>query len=608
MNGNLIHIVAVSYGRLSSILRKLEPTLSANVRLTFVEGVLDEVKPEIMRLEANGEVDILLSSGGNARHLAMYAKTPIVEIEVTGFDFLSALREARRFSEKVCVVTNLQKIPLVSELADILRVTLYERTYNQVLDLDYVLDEMREAGVLDIVGSSLIIERARMKGMRGHYIYSEHGAGEAITRAIQMAGSMKSEGRSLRLLHGILKNTLEGIVSVDANGVINVFNPSAEKILGLTREQAIGRKCDAALPGFDLMDTVVNNREKPNLIRQYGGRRLLTNQVPIPGDNKAVSGALLTFHAIDSLRFSDGDFQDGQRHSARHSLSDIICKSNRMLHLKKLAHEFAVAAAPILIWGGTGTGKSMFAHGIHNAGPRASKPFVTLNCSALGRGEQEAALFGESGLSATRFFGGGALGAAAGGTLYLDSVEDLELEAQGKLVRCLELWEAEENGREKQARIVASTSRDLAQLVESRAFRGDLYHRLNVLSLTLPGLIDRQPDIPLLMTRFLEEKYPELTPGKIKTLAGAPFLAKHSWPGNVRELRNLVERFALAGKSSSDHLRLIQTLLSGGTEHIGDADILRVLESNSGNRNKTAEALNISRSTLWRKLKEMGAE
>ncbi len=203
----------------------------------------------------------------------------------------------------------------------------------------------------------------------------------------------------------------------------------------------------------------------------------------------------------------------------------------------------------VLLLGETGTGKELIARALHNRSSRRDRPFVRVNCAAIPSGLLESELFGHergsfTGAIARRI---GRFEMAHGGTIFLDEIGDIPAELQPKLLRVLQEQEFERLGSTQtirvNVRIVAATSRNLAQMVADREFRGDLYYRLNVFPIRLPALRERLDDIPLLVRHFTERYAARMhkTIGQV-SLAGMNALLQYSWPGNVRELQNFIER------------------------------------------------------------------
>ena len=307
---------------------------------------------------------------------------------------------------------------------------------------------------------------------------------------------------------------------------------------------------------------------------------------------------------------------------------NIIGRSPAMAKLLETVALVAPSEATVLITGESGTGKELIAGAIHFNSARKEGPFVKINCAAITETLLESELFGHekgSFTGADRRKEGRFL-QANGGSILLDEISEMPLTMQVKLLRVLQEREITrvggENAVKTDVRVIAATNRDLKEMVESGAFREDLYYRLNVVSLNTPPLRERKEDIPLLAQNFLD-MFTEKNRKKIKgfTPAAMDGIIKYGWPGNVRELMNAVERAVVLARSEyldEDDLPAIQGELPETVspqpeetwnvplEEIEKATILKTLESLKGNKSETARRLGITRRTLHKKLKKYG--
>jgi len=303
----------------------------------------------------------------------------------------------------------------------------------------------------------------------------------------------------------------------------------------------------------------------------------------------------------------------------------IISQNPQMRDMFELIQTIADSYANVLIHGETGTGKELVARAVHEASERHGKPFVTLDCTALARELLESELFGhEKGA----FTGAtdrhvGRFERANTGTLFLDEVANINLNVQAKLLRVLQTRTFERVGGSKSisvdVRIIAATNRPLETVVSEGTFREDLYHRLNVVQIELPPLRDRTEDIPLLAMDFLR-RFARQNGKDLRGFSDAAVqvLCGYHWPGNVRELENVVLQAVVLAKSSlidaSDLPRRIteaKPLLSAPTaalsDQLGEPEkqiLINALRQHGGNIKRTAGTLQISRTTLYAKLKK----
>jgi DNA-binding NtrC family response regulator len=320
----------------------------------------------------------------------------------------------------------------------------------------------------------------------------------------------------------------------------------------------------------------------------------------------------------------------------RYAFANIIGASPRLRESMRLAGEVSRTDTTVLLSGESGTGKELFSRAIHINSPRASGPFLPVNCAAIPSGLLEAELFGHE---RGAFTGAvqrkkGRFELASGGTLFLDEISDMELGVQAKLLRVIESRQFERLGGDKSiradVRLIAATNRDLARMVEEGRFREDLYYRINVFPIRLPPLRDRREDIEPLCEFFLRD-FGRAFGRKTPTLAARALdkLCGHPWRGNVRELRNVLERAViLAGDEqqiASRHIILDQTQEAAigsvsleqvlakairergiNLEEIERACIRQAMACSGDNVSRAARRLGLSRATLRYRLERLG--
>ncbi len=315
----------------------------------------------------------------------------------------------------------------------------------------------------------------------------------------------------------------------------------------------------------------------------------------------------------------------------RFGMENVVGHDHRMLRVFDMVDSIADTKATVLITGESGTGKSLIARAIHRRSARRNKPFVEIACGALPETLLESELFGHVAGAFTGATGEkvGKFLQADGGTIFLDEISTATPGMQVKLLRVLQEMEFEQVGGTKtfhvDSRVILATNEDLAEAVTAGRFRQDLYYRVNVINIELPGLRERVSDIPLLAKHFLQQICEEA--GKKVhgfTDDAMVTMQRYRWPGNVRELQNIVERAVLLGKNDTIGVVDLPTALAyaapistapvaGRTlkqalEAPERQIILEVLESNSWNRHATAETLGINRTTLYKKMKRLGLE
>jgi DNA-binding NtrC family response regulator len=315
----------------------------------------------------------------------------------------------------------------------------------------------------------------------------------------------------------------------------------------------------------------------------------------------------------------------------RYGVDNIIGTDHRMKRIFEMIDSISDTRATVLITGESGTGKSLIARAIHRRSTRSEGAFVEVACGALPETLLESELFGHvkgafTGATSDKI---GKFKQADGGTIFLDEIGTAPPSMQVKLLRVLQELEFEQVGGNKTFRVdtraVLATNEDLSVSVREGRFRQDLFYRVNVINIEIPPLRDRVNDIPLLANHFLKQAAEEAgRPAREFTSEALGSLQRYNWPGNVRELQNVVSRAVLLGSGELvDAIDLPQTLTSSTSVSLGPATgktlkealegperqiIQEVLESNNWNRNATADALGINRTTLYKKMKRLGLE
>ncbi|PKK82162.1 MAG: sigma-54-dependent Fis family transcriptional regulator [candidate division Zixibacteria bacterium HGW-Zixibacteria-1] len=315
----------------------------------------------------------------------------------------------------------------------------------------------------------------------------------------------------------------------------------------------------------------------------------------------------------------------GEELAELRTLEGLIGESAVMQKIQKSIRKAASTSATVLITGESGTGKELVARAIHYNSPRASAPFVPVNCGGIPEGLLESELFGHvkgafTGATESR---AGFFQTAEGGTIFLDEISETSLSMQVKLLRVLQNREVSMVGdsrtRKVDVRIVAATNKNLLNLVNKGAVREDLYFRLSVITIAVPPLRDRGDDV-LLLTRHFSGKYAEeygkQAPHFTDEVLAA--LKNYYWPGNVRELENLMHRLIVMTDSETidvaelpPSMRFSVSTTTGLNRSLADVEleyIKNVLSSVSGNKTKAAEILGIDRKTLREKLKDTKPE
>lgn len=440
-------------------------------------------------------------------------------------------------------------------------------------------------------------------------------------------------------LEAILDGLVEGIVTLDDTGAIIGINRAACEILETEKPEALDTKC-CDLLGRQLCQSASGIRESIRSgqpIRDIqipvqtnsGNRKVLQFQTTtLPPREGRKRGSVVLFRDITELVALRENLE------RRYRLHNLVGKSKPMQEIFELITEVADSDATVLIEGESGTGKELVARAIHHLGPRSAGPYVAVNCSALAEGVLESELFGhvQGAFTGATRDKRGRFEAAAGGTIFLDEIGDVAPAIQVKLLRVLQQRIIERVGSEESVpvdiRVIAATNRPLAEMVAEGSFRRDFYYRLRVVPIHLPPLRERRDDLPLLAQHFVE-RFREETGRNVEGLdpEATSLLLDYPWPGNVRELENAIEYAFVkvrGGLISPEHLppelRNPSPIASpSGTPDSNPAPIVQrampdkeqihyELHQAGWNIARAARRLQISRTTLYKKISELGLD
>jgi PAS domain S-box-containing protein len=443
------------------------------------------------------------------------------------------------------------------------------------------------------------------------------------------------------LLESIIDATQDVISVTDQEGRIILVNPAYTKLIGLSREEVLGKTATIDIrKGESMHIHVMKTLEPVRYVPLQAGpqrKEIIVSAAPIIVSGQ-LRGSVAVAHDISELRKLTeelGRMKSLVRQIQSHyTFDDIVCKSSVMLKTVDRARRAAGTPVTVLLNGESGTGKELFAHAIHHASQHKNTPFIRVNCAAIPEALLESELFGyEEGAFTGARKGGkkGLFEEANGGTIFLDEIGEIPLASQAKLLRVLQEKEVLRVGSVRPIpvciRIIAATNRNLAAIVQNGTFREDLYYRINVFPITIPPLRNRIEELPELSC-FLLKKLNEEYGRNVQALSSdsLAILSDYHWPGNVRELENvlaggminmLFNETVMSAKdlpklgskaqspvssTVSQTSAVVPPILGPTLEETERRIIIAALTANQGNRAATAKNLGISIRNLYYKL------
>ncbi|WP_455630950.1 sigma 54-interacting transcriptional regulator [Megamonas sp.] len=567
-------------------------------------------------------ISVIVSRGGTARDLKKYTDKIIVDINISFADIFPSIEKlSRQGCKNIAIISNNHIIDKEETDLTINDTFIKIRPYAADEDVPHIIESF-EPKIDGIIGDIKPVEIGNTYNIPSIYIESNTlSITKAVKEALSIVDSQQKKLLRLQTLQSIINNIDEGIIVYDLNNKPIFSNELGQYIINN----------NFILSGKHGTNKLVNFLNDYNgKILDINNEKMLLEVINLNlSDN--LNNKVLIFQKVNAVEKTARKIQLALYQKglyAKKTFNDILYNSDEMKTIIETAKQFAQSSSSILIYGETGTGKEGLAQSIHNASPRANKPFVSVNCASLPPTLIESELFGyvDGAFTGARKSGKkGLFELAHTGTIFLDEIGDLPLDIQSRLLRVIQEREIMRIGDDKiqsiDIRLICATNKNLKQLVREGKFRQDLYYRINVLRLTLPPLRQRKEDIMLLMNFYLNRYSHDKT--KILQLADdiQAYLINYPWYGNIRELKNVAEVLAFIYKDGLT-LEQVKNILDEDTDETTTAAeenilsipiegnlkdmekaIIRQLIEKKYSSDDICRLLGISKVTLWRKTK-----
>ena len=426
---------------------------------------------------------------------------------------------------------------------------------------------------------------------------------------------------SYNLMDTTFDSILDGIIVIDNKLNIVRINNKVPELFRMDEQDVFNIDIGKVLSGVDIENNIFKKKNKmgfSDLTISVDNKKIecSLNISPIIEGNSVNGAVIVMREAKQVIR----EVSKLAGFKANYTFDSIITVNDRMCELINMAKKISKTDCSVLIEGESGVGKELYAQSIHNESHRKNGPFIAINCSAIPKELFESELFGYESGSFTGAMKGGRPGKfelARGGTIFLDEIGEIPLEVQPKLLRVLDNNKIVRIGgtyeRELDVRVLSATNRNLLNEVTKGSFRQDLYFRLNVINLRIPPLRNRKEDILELAAYFLKSLNEE-NKGVNKTFSKAleNKLKEYEWTGNVRELKNIIQRAYYMSDGEvirnvalpkSRNVKQTKETVSLNLKEIERDSIVQALHFNNRNVLKAAKDLNISKATIYRKIK-----
>ncbi len=579
--------------------------------------------------------DIIISRGLSATYVKQNCTIPVVEMRMTAQEMSLLVIKAKKLSAKehprIGVVGYSNQYCNLDYFNEIFEIDLHLYLVAAGSEGPQELRAKARQAVSDgmdvIIGGDVAQSEAQLAGIPNLFIETTGDSFlEAFRQAKSMSYAIRQEQLNTSRFKTLLDNSFSAVICMDTEGRITLLNHVAEAQLGWKSEQVIGKPIDSLVPELtkEMLSPIL--QEGKLIFSSYldiGIRSMVANISPIINETGIV-GAVLSAQQVKFLEEMEAVVRQYQKasHPAEAKFTGIEEPSEAIRQAVSQAKQHAASGFPILITSESGNGQERFAQAIHNQSKRADGPFLAVNCAAIPTEEQLRALFGPLGNSS------GMISEANGGTLYLENVQTLSASCQQRMVTVIKnhsVLDADYREKHINVRVIASCPEDLYRLVQEARFDRELFFLLNTLPMDLPPLRERREDIPYWADQFFihyRERYKRYV---TLTAGGKQQIMSYAWPGNITQLRAFCQHMILSARQRTidevfvrkQYNRMYPPLAPAGSTPLVDkgayanheAEIItQMLAKYQNNRSRVAAAMNISTTTLWRKIKKYGID
>ena len=624
-------ILAITHKNFSHLYYEVIELLNLPLSL----DVLEVNFGELHKIDNNmfSKYDLVITSGA---HLEMINKdyyeltylVPFYPIKFTEADLVKGLVQASQFGRKIMLMYFPEENYNLEMYEEILNIELKRLYFSDLKEAERLMVDCHNRGFNVVIGSSSVCEIADKRSINNVFIYSKDSLKLEIIKAYQFASTKNkmvnySKVKDALLQHSgrpiFLLDQYQRIIDTNLQGIQYVKKKNKHEVIGEQLNEWISIRIEDGLS-----DPLIVQNE--------------TNQIVIePILNSANSKTYLVIVKGESSRTNNKNKKEETLNS-KYKFTNIIHNSQKMKKIILKTQQYAQTDAPLLITGESGTGKELIAHSVHQFSNRRLQPFLPVNCSAIPENILESELFGyEEGAFTGAKKGGkpGFFEMAQNGTIFLDEIGEIPLEIQTKLLRVLQEKEVIRLGGKDiiplNVRVITATNKSLVDLIKEKSFREDLYYRINVLQIKVPPIRERKDDIPLILNHLLIKHGIDSQQANYLISISRDSLLTYNWPGNVREMENFAQRFCALRSVSDTTFDLVKSFtdilseflqqenqfqnemveinngekgVSSNSLELEKFKIINVLLETNGNKNQAAERLGMSRTTLWRKIKQ----
>ncbi|PBI19825.1 Fis family transcriptional regulator [Clostridioides difficile] len=603
----------------------------------------------------------IIGRGGGYSLVIDTVNVPVIPMNMKSTDLLRAIEIAKKYSKKVVLILGDNEVSFdYVGWRNVISTEITEEWFESKYEIrSKVVKYIDQKDEVVIVGGGLACSFARQYGIDSVFATaSDESIREAVEYCKKLLDTLGEEKFNNEVLRNILDGIKDGVIAIDSNGSIILYNESAKNMLKVERKCALNKYILDVFPKMEWMLDCLHEKEavEDRKIRNINNLIVNTRTTLIKVDNSTygVLGIIQDITKLQNLERKIRFDLNQKGLYARYTFDDFLFKDKLTKEFIEEAKKIGKSDYTTLLYGESGSGKEIIAHSIHNISKRKDRPFVAINCATIAENLLESELFGyEEGAFTGARKGGkrGLFELAHGGTLFLDEINSLSFNIQTKLLRVIEERQIMRIGSDYiiplDIRIIAATNESLTEKIVMGTFRADLFYRLSSLEINIPPLRDRREDIIPLFNNFVNEVLKDDGLNGINSIDENFVLTKdeidklynYSWPGNVRELKTIAQKYVVTGKIKLRQDRNFKTKQSLSNSEVDkfnsettasaevqdesiniskindgkisidikevnkyvEEKIISMLFAQGLSKNEVAQVLGISRTSLWKK-------
>ncbi|PBF40982.1 sigma 54-interacting transcriptional regulator, partial [Clostridioides difficile] len=512
----------------------------------------------------------IIGRGGGYSLVIDTVNVPVIPMNMKSTDLLRAIEIAKKYSKKVVLILGDNEVSFdYVGWRNVISTEITEEWFESKYEIrSKVVKYIDQKDEVVIVGGGLACSFARQYGIDSVFATaSDESIREAVEYCKKLLDTLGEEKFNNEVLRNILDGIKDGVIAIDSNGSIILYNESAKNMLKVERKCALNKYILDVFPKMEWMLDCLHEKEdvEDRKIRNINNLIVNTRTTLIKVDNSTygVLGIIQDITKLQNLERKIRFDLNQKGLYARYTFDDFLFKDKLTKEFIEEAKKIGKSDYTTLLYGESGSGKEIIAHSIHNISKRKDRPFVAINCATIAENLLESELFGyEEGAFTGARKGGkrGLFELAHGGTLFLDEINSLSFNIQTKLLRVIEERQIMRIGSDYiiplDIRIIAATNESLTEKIVMGTFRADLFYRLSSLEINIPPLRDRREDIIPLFNNFVNEVLKDDGLNGINSIDENFVLTKdemdklynYSWPGNVRELKTIAQKYVVTGK------------------------------------------------------------